>query len=391
MPTIIALCSYLAPLLHPTRAAFMCAITITLFTLAANDVLKRVLQAALWLTLGVSVYERGGLIMKELFTDEGYHQRDGYSYLFQEGSEVLWNIFLLLEDFVCVIAWMYYSRSFFRRPEVTGSQYHQPFADWMRRWVIDDVANYFSFRIIAEPKAKNFLGKAKKKKHILLLHPHGIFPGTAMWAPHTTEWMNKIGSATTVTTHAASILFNGPFQRDLIMGLGGRVVTRTSIVRSLDEGNCAVIVPGGQAEMILSHRSNTEMHLVTHHVGFIRLAITERAPLVPTISFNEANKLDNIHCHSIQKAFLKRVGFGFPVLPHGRWYLPIPINQPITLVIGDPIPPPPYDGNGERGDVELEELVRAMKDLYFKKLRELFEKHKAECGYPEMKLFYHDK
>jgi hypothetical protein len=310
--------------------------------------------------------------------------------------------------------------------------------------------------------------KTQSRNCLFSFHPHGIFPGTALFGSLTNAWAAAVelrgnqhhqrleggkiekgegkkaendypiqkkhqeendyirgkmriesdsggdttATATTTTIHAASIIFNVPLLRDFIMAVGGRVVTKKAIETSLRQGNSVLIVTGGQSEMMLSKRSAKEMHLVTHHQGFLRIAATEGTPVVPLLCFAEQNVMENISLPWMQRLTLRLLGFPFPTVPYGRWFLPLPNKTPLTLVVGQPVfpssssapppsasPPTPLIKNSSRskGKKEQEEeeedaaRIEMFRQRYFSEVKRLFYRYRAEAGYPEMELILHEK
>lgn len=272
---------------------------------------------------------------------------------------------------------------------------------------------------------------------IIGFHPHGIFPVTAQWtissdlwrevalgchwprwrdaraavreemdrgaipsaastSPSGTGWEDIVAERLRpdldlnnsilkgVTTHGADIIFKGPLLRDFGMSLGMRNVSRKAIETSIQQGYSPLIVVGGQSEMIHSRITDKELHIVTYHAGFARLALHYKRPLIPILSLGEHNILGNIYWPKVQSWFLKRVGFGFPVLPMGWLGLPLPRRVPLTVVVGSPIYPDPA-----KTDHENPEHVEAFAELYFSQLRRLFFRHREDSGFPDMQLYYH--
>eukprot|EP00658_Telonema_sp_P-2_P052298 TRINITY_DN4050_c0_g1_i14.p1 TRINITY_DN4050_c0_g1~~TRINITY_DN4050_c0_g1_i14.p1 ORF type:complete len:851 (+),score=113.39 TRINITY_DN4050_c0_g1_i14:173-2725(+) len=267
---------------------------------------------------------------------------------------------------------------------------------------------------------------------ILGFHPHGVFPITAQWTLNSDLWrsvalgndwgrwkaareevrrqdMNNavpeedahkswedrvsdrlpdLNLASTIlkgmTTHGATIIFKAPLLRDAAMALGMRNVCRRAIETSIEQGYSPLIVTGGQSEMICSRISDRELHIVTYHVGFARLALEYKRPLIPILSLGEHNIMGNIYWPRVQSWFLKRVGFGFPVLPIGWLGLPLPRKVPLTVVVGSPVFPDP-----SMTDHTNTAHVEAFAALYFHQLRRLFYRHRVDSGFADMDLIYH--
>jgi hypothetical protein len=116
---------------------------------------------------------------------------------------------------------------------------------------------------------------------------------------------------------------------------------------------------------------SSDITLISKHMGFVRLALMHGANLVPIFSFGEHQVLDNLRYKSIQEYFQKRTMYGFPHLPYGRWYSPIPNPVPITIVVGNPIQLPTISAPSD-------EQVKYWHDIYYTQLVQLFESHKSQ-------------
>ncbi|KPA80999.1 putative diacylglycerol acyltransferase [Leptomonas pyrrhocoris] len=305
-------------------------------------------------------------------------------------------------DFAIAIFWLCYQRRYHGRPEITGRLESRRATRFFQQYFFRGFVYYFSMRVIVGdgyvlPQEEPYVSDRSevprvdlsnpKNQYMFSFHPHGVFPGTSMVVPKTEIWEKAVGRCKEhfVSTHCADIVFNVPLMRDFPMCLGAMSVSRRGIESSLKHGNSPLIVTGGQSEMLLTRMSDNEMHVVCHHIGFIRMAIKNGVPLVPVISFSESNILDNVHCIRLQRWFLNRIAFPFPTLPIGRWYLPLPTTKPVTIVVGQPISPLPGRDNAD-DPAHVEEL----RLRYFEHLEVLFYKYRAKAGYPAMELYLHN-
>ena len=365
IPTIIVLPSYvIGPVFYPTNGTILWMVFISWYTVVPppwNRVLLRPVNAG---AIAWFLYTRGIVNLED------------------PADVQQWIVSVV--DLSIVAFWYWYNGPYSGKPEESGARRSPWFIQFMKTWFFDDAVQYFNLRVVADRTMKNKLADPKNK-YIFAFHPHGVFPATAMYAPLTEQWRDELGhnSKTLVVGHAATILFNGPLIRDFIMALGARAVTRTGIESSLQEGHSVVIVTGGQSEMILTEHSREEMHLVTHHFGFIKMAVKNKTPLVPMLSLAENNVLDLMHLYRIQRVTLKLFGFPAPLFPIGRWYLPLPNRTPLTVVVGAPIYPEP--GLSPEDAEGIERLAKR----YFESVKQLFYEHRAAAGYPNMELYLH--
>ncbi|EAN99252.1 diacylglycerol acyltransferase, putative [Trypanosoma cruzi] len=313
-----------------------------------------------------------------------------------EGAFTPWKFVV---DTVLTAYWPLYFHRFLGQPRVTGRLNSPRFKRLLRRWMLCAVAEHFSLSVIVDGKELNRGEKNHaqddyvnlnnpKNKYFFSFHPHGIFPGTALWVPNTPQWEEIVGKNTEnfLSVHCADVIFAVPMLRDFVLALGCLTVARRGIESSLLQGNSVLVVTGGQAEMLCSKFSDTEMHFVTHHSGFVRVAMTHRVPLVPILSFSENNLLSNVCFPRMQRYTVSKVGFPFPTVPYGKFYLPLPNKLPITIVVGRPILPEPGMDCPENP-----EHVQRYQQRYFKSLEVLFFKYRAKAGYPNMTLVLHHR
>ncbi len=156
---------------------------------------------------------------------------------------------------------------------------------------------------------------------------------------------------------------------------------------ALERKECITIIPGGQVEMFESRSWDTNVLVYSGHVGFVRMALEHNAELVPVVSIGEWDLMDNIYMPALQNATRKKLGFPIPFIPQGRFLLPM-ARKPkhgITIVIGEPIRFTP------KSSPPSEEDVSEAHRLFYEHLEDMFERHKAESGYPDHRLVLVDK
>nr|CCC52738.1 putative diacylglycerol acyltransferase, fragment [Trypanosoma vivax Y486] len=387
IPAIVSITVFSLPILLQTMGAKAFALTVTIVSC-----LSTVPQIHLIVTIG-NVCILGYFLHYHLNT------------CLWRGTEQfsLWNLSI---DVVLEAFWLLYIKRYRGNPHITGRLFSSRARALFRQYVSPAMEGYFSLHLIVDKGTVKPLGSTgrhqaaagmekccvnhrnSREQYIYSFHPHGIFPGSALWVPMTKQWEKMVGTnaENIITTHGADVMFFVPFLRDFLMSLGALSVSRKSIESTLKQGNSPVIVTGGQAEMLVQRGSDEEMHLVTYHSGFLRLAMQHRVPLVPIICFAEHNVLLNVYLPKIQRYFVKKIGFPLPMLPYGRWYLPFPQARPLTVVVGRPI----YPVAG--GDVaENNNHVREYGARYFEALQSLFFKYRVVAGYPNMSLVLHDR
>lgn len=283
-------------------------------------------------------------------------------------------------DVAIMVGCMWYLRLYEGHPEFSGAQRSRWFIEFARRYIFSEVVRYFNLKIIVDDDSVHM--RDPSKQYIFSFHPHGVFPGTALFCCLTEEWLRKVGSNSKhfISTHVASIIFNVPVIRDFNLRLGALSVSRRALESNLERGNSVCIVTGGQTEMLHTAISDKSFTVVTCHKGFIRLAMEKKISLVPLLSIGENNVMGMLKVLRMQRLTLKILGFPFPMVPYGAFFLPLPRRTRLTLVVGKPVPIP------EGADPNNQEQVDALTQTYFAQLKTLFYTHRAEAGYPEMEL-----
>ena len=222
-------------------------------------------------------------------------------------------------------------------------------------------------------------------------HPHGLYPAAAAWFHHTPQWAETFPQHSGIVTMGASAIFMTPLLRDVVMWSGARVVSRHSVSRALlHERRSVCLCPGGQAELVL-HDAGHSTVLYTRHRGFLRAALEAGAGACPIFVFGEAHTQRNLlRCRSLQRWTAKRLGFPIPFWPGGYLrVLPLPEPVPLTFVVG-PILWPSDVGLQPRQQVTAQH-VEALHARYYSALRDIFEAHKAEAGFPQATLVLKDE
>ncbi|KAF7985775.1 hypothetical protein HWV62_391 [Athelia sp. TMB] len=142
--------------------------------------------------------------------------------------------------------------------------------------------------------------------------------------------------------------FQIPIYRDILLALGICSVSKKSCSNILKSGpgSAITIVVGGAAESLASRPGTADLTL-RRRLGFIKIAITHGADLVPVFSFgeNDASRPDlpfpRTTVYALQKKFQSVFGFTLPLF-HGRGLLNynlglMPYRRRIVSVIGNPV------------------------------------------------------
>jgi 2-acylglycerol O-acyltransferase 2 len=261
-------------------------------------------------------------------------------------------------------------------PEKNGSRTWQAF----RRvyGACEAAEHYFSLKIwrsVCLPETKQYM---------FAFHPHGIYPLTIYWSTQGNRWRSLFPNIDIVPV-CATVIFRLPVMRDICLWLGLQDVSKESIHNVISAGKSLIIVPGGEREMRVSSSDTSKIKIVTKHKGFIRIALERGVSLVPVFSFGENLLLDNISLPVIQEWFQKKIFYGFPHFPYGRWFSPVPNQVSIEIAVGEPIHVPKIENPSQ-------DLIDHYHNIYFQSLQDLFDSHKTRIpGFENSQLHLLDQ
>jgi len=163
---------------------------------------------------------------------------------------------------------------------------------WIRRSpLLRLISEYFSATLVLPPEAP----LDSKRAYLFALHPHGIISASAICnlVFDVNHPLERLGVPYRVCTVTANFLV--PLWREFVMAFGFIRADRASVAWCLDHGISVAIVVGGAKESLQARPGSTELTLAERK-GFVRIALTHGAALVPCYSFGEVelfSQLDN--------------------------------------------------------------------------------------------------
>ncbi|DBA86491.1 hypothetical protein WJX79_000956 [Trebouxia sp. C0005] len=250
----------------------------------------------------------------------------------------------------------------------------------MRGWgVWRSLARYFPAKLIKTAELD------PQHSYIFALHPHGILT--------CNSWMNFSSEATGfsklfpgIEMHTGTISWNfiTPVVREFCLMHGMCDVSRKTMVELLSTpGRALMVAIGGASEALLAAPGTMDL-ILNKRKGFIRVALTTGAHLVPVISFGENDLFDPIavekHSFTWYTQQLTKSMLGFCVPPFvGRGVLGYPYGllpkpRPIVTVVGKPLPIAQWQG--DLHSLEGTQLADKYHAQYVIALKELYEQHK---------------
>jgi len=176
---------------------------------------------------------------------------------------------------------------------------------------------------------------------------------------------------------ASTAVFWCPFVAHLYYWLGVRPVSRKSISQLLRTGHSVVLNPGGVQECI-EMGAGREVAFLRQRRGFVRVALSAGAPLVPVFAFGQTSAYNYWRLgppllpQFVVRTLARRLRC-LPMLIGGFMGTPIPLDNPMHVVIGEPIPVPKIeDPSKEEVEVYLQMFIHSIQDI--------FEKYKQVSG-----------
>jgi 2-acylglycerol O-acyltransferase 2 len=265
------------------------------------------------------------------------------------------------------------------------------FTDWCRSIpMYKNVARWFPVTLVKTTDLD------PAQSYIFLYHPHGIISMGANTALNTNGCdFDKVFPGVQRHGVTLNVTFWAPLFREWMLLLGMISANKRTLTSTLNEGRSVVLVPGGAKEALSAHKHNFRLHVKTRR-GFVQLARETGALAVPVLGFGENEAFETLVVsdehhrrggavdgassfasalrsppgllHYCQHRLYKILTFTIPILTSI-----LPNRNPIHVVVGAPVK---FKGT------TLEECHAE----YLEALRGLYDHHKAQYGYHDMKL-----
>jgi 1-acyl-sn-glycerol-3-phosphate acyltransferase len=135
-----------------------------------------------------------------------------------------------------------------------------------------------------------------------------------------------------------------PFLRRLASAVGTVDGTPENADLLLSHDELVLVLPGGLREAVKPRELRYRL-LWGHRYGFVRAAIRNQAPVVPLASIGGDDMFDFVgNAFRRGERWLRTTGVPVPLPAR---LLPIPHRVSMRFVIGDPMPPPPSEGQDD--------------------------------------------
>lgn len=191
--------------------------------------------------------------------------------------------------------------------------------------------------------------------------------------------MPNIIAKDNLRTLAATVLFHIPLIREFSLWTSCINASRSSAEHALAKGRSLIVLPGGEAEQIMTEYGKEKVYL-SRRKGFIKLAMRKNVSVVPMYVFGCSDYfITSDFLYGLRYKLVKSMGICIP-FSFGLFGSMCPLPKNTTIAMGRPLK---FEMAGSTP--EPQELDEAHA-LFTKELIALFDKHKESAGYGDRQL-----
>ena len=268
------------------------------------------------------------------------------------------------------LAWLVWSR-FVSRADLKDGAPWREFS--MNEWGYHAFRNFLQLCVHTHPETA---ARPPDRAIIIGIHPHGVASDYRILVD---GMLYEALPGRSLLSLAASVLFCIPLVRELSLWTRCIDASKPIASRALKKGHSLMVIPGGEKEQI-DTRSGVEEVYLASRFGFVKLALSHGAALVPSYVFGCVDLYDTYtFAHAPREWLRKKLGICIPVYKGSFGFLPKRV--PLDMVVGAPIEPQ-CATPGKPTDAEVAEAHAA----YIRALKALFDEHKASFGFAQREL-----
>ena len=191
---------------------------------------------------------------------------------------------------------------------------------------------------------------------------------------------NLVGKKNSLRVLAASVLFYIPILREVSTWTGCINASRETAERALDNKRSLLLLPGGQAEQLLT-TFGEEIVYLSKRKGFIKLGMRKNIAVVPVYVFGCSDYFyTSKTLYSIRYKLLKKFGICIPLCRGLFGSVACPLPKKTTIVFGEPL------RFKMKGTEPTREELNDAHAKFTDELISLFDKHKAALDYGDRTL-----
>jgi len=221
------------------------------------------------------------------------------------------------------------------------------------------------------------------RNYLFGYHPHGIISVGALcnFATDATSF-SRLFPGIDLRLLTLEMNFRVPFFREYLLGMGINDASRQSVKRNLTRSPSAsvMLVVGGARESLATKPGQVDL-VLENRKGFVKIALTTGASLVPVFSFGENDVFGVYHnerLENFQLSMQKRMGFAIPLffgraltggVLHRVFGLNVgmmPLRMPVHSVVGRPI-------HVEKVESPTQEQIDTVHAQYMEELKRIYE------------------
>lgn len=258
----------------------------------------------------------------------------------------------------------------------------KPWRKFSEKWYFPGriMRSYLKLKFGAVPKALIEAEAQPDAQFIIAGFPHGCGAEfRVLMEGSIQQVLPNIVKKNNLRTLAASILLRIPLVREAALWTGCIDANRKTAAGALDRGRSLVILPGGEAEQILTEYGKERVFLKTRK-GFIKLAMTKNVAVVPMYVFGSSDLFyTSTFLYGPRKWIQKKFGICIPFC-FGLFGSFCPLPKATTIVLGSPMK------FSMKGSHPTADELNVGHELFCKELKQLFDSHKDELGYGDREL-----